>query len=411
MAIKTSEVVYFGITYALIFTGYYVSNGFLTILYPNETFISFAIFYGVYAIGSLFSPFIYDKINLKWSLVVSAFTFLIYIGLMSSSISVLMLIGSGICGAGNAIIWLAQGHWMSTFPNDERKATLIGLFFGIFYANGVVGNTLGIIVLVSSSSSVRIMIWIMIGVTGVGFVMTFFISVSHSNNDRGVEEHKSLLETMKDIFLMIRIKSGYLLIPLFLAQALGLNVTYQTMTNLIVINGNNNGQDENIYTAAIFIVYGGLAMMSSIVCGKIYDKFRWIPLVLSYIILELGCLIGILMLGLFSDRGPLGLWIIVGFVRGITDVTINTIINVSIAETYEGDESKSYYALYRFIYAVSYAVFSVATKYIPYPYFLLVSGMISVTSVIFYSFFPKPPKTDLSKIKRVENKKRIEQLK
>lgn len=140
---KLSEIVYFGIVYAMIFTGYYVTNGFLTILYPDHAFIAFAVFYGVYAIFSLVSPFIYDKLNFRISLIISGFTFVVYVGLVSSELSYLLLIGAGICGAGNAVIWLIQGVWTTNFSND-KKGLYIGIFFGIFNTNIIIGNLIGI---------------------------------------------------------------------------------------------------------------------------------------------------------------------------------------------------------------------------------------------------------------------------
>ena len=59
--VKLSEVIYLGITYALVFTGYYVTSGFLTILYPSSAFIGFAINYAVYAVASLISPYLFSK--------------------------------------------------------------------------------------------------------------------------------------------------------------------------------------------------------------------------------------------------------------------------------------------------------------------------------------------------------------
>lgn len=368
--------------YTLIFTGYYVVNGFLTLIYPAEAFIGFAIFYAVYALFSLVTPYIFWKINLKVSLICSSLTFLVYVGLTSSKIGYLMLLGSGICGLGNAMIWMSQGQWMVKFPDDNTKSSLMGLFWGIFYACVLIGNIIGLIALITSSSSIDIMMWSMIGVTGIGFIMTFFVKIESTE----VPIDNQFIQMLKDVFTIIKIKKGYFLIPMFLTQAIALNVTYQTMPGLIA--NNSSGQDKNIYTAAIFINYGATAMIAAICWGKIHNKFGWKPLIYSYMILELSSLVGILLLGLFNSSGPLGYWIIIGFFRGITDNALNTIINVSIVSRYTTqNESGPFFGFYRFVYAATYAIFAVLTGYLGYQYYLLVCGLISVIAVISYNIF------------------------
>lgn len=383
------EVIYFGLMYTLIFTGYYVTNGFLTLIYPNEAFIGFAIFYGVYALFSLVAPYIFWKMSLKASLICSAFTFLVYVGLTSSRIGYLMLIGSGICGLGNAMIWLSQGQWMSGFPNNDIKSTLMGIFWGLFYASVLVGNIIGLIVLVTSSSSINIMMWTMIGVTGIGVGMTFFIRIE-KNEDDTTESNKQFFQMLKEVFTIIKVKRGYCLIPFFLTQAIALAVTYLVMTKLITQN--TSGQDKSIYTAAVFIAYGGTSAIGSLFWGKMYDKSGWKPLIIVYIILEISSLVGILLLGLLNQSGPLGYWIIIGFFRGISDTSVNTLINVSIVQRYNTtqNESGSFFGIYRFLYATMYAVFAVLVAYIPYQYYLLICGLVAVVSVIFYYFFTRP---------------------
>lgn len=368
---KVTEVIYFGIIYNLIFLGYYVSNGFLTILYPNEAFISFAVFYGVYCIFSLISPWILNRLGIKTSLIVSSLTFVIYVGVIASKIPILMLIGSGICGAGNALIWLAQGYWMSLFPS-ENKGLKIGLFYGIFYANILLGNVIGLIVLFVSS--IDVMLWVMLGINSVGFVLTFFTPSRTFQNEKF---------SIKNVFTVVKINQGYLMVGLFLVQAVALNVTYQIVP-LSIINTQTE-QNINIYTGITFIAYGCASMGFSLISGKIYDKFGKYPVIITYLFFELSCLIGILLLNIFNHN--LASWIPIGFVRGISDNAINTIINITIVSNYSNLESGSFFALYRFIYALSYTVFAILVAYIPYQYYLLMTGIIVIISFVIFLFY------------------------
>lgn len=366
---KVTEVIYFGVIYNLVFLGYYVSNGFLTILYPDEAFISFAIFYGVYAVFSLISPWILNKLNLKLSLIVSSFTFVIYVGSITSRISIIMLLGSGICGAGNALIWLSQGYWMSFI--EENKGMLIGIFFGIFYANILLGNIIGLIILFISS--IDVMLYVMLGINFIGFVLTFFIKTPSTNNIDKTD--------FKSVFTIIKLNRGYLLIGLFLTQAVALNVTYQIIPSSIL---NVKSTYTNVYTAFVFIAYGFSSMFFSLISGKIYDKFGKYPVIISYLFLEIFSLIGILLLNMFSNE--LGYYIIIGFIRGISDNAINTIINITIVFDYK-EKSKTFFAIYRFIYALSYVAFAVLVAYIPSQYYLLLDVIIVIFSFIIFLFY------------------------
>lgn len=366
---KVTEVIYFGVIYNLVFLGYYVSNGFLTILYPDEAFISFAIFYGVYAVFSLISPWILNKLNLKLSLIVSSFTFVIYVGSITSRITIIMLLGSGICGAGNALIWLSQGYWMSFI--EENKGMLIGIFFGIFYANILLGNIIGLIILFISS--IDVMLYVMLGINFIGFVLTFFIKTPSTNNIDKTD--------FKSVFTIIKLNRGYLLIGLFLTQAVALNVTYQIIPSSIL---NVKSTYTNVYTAFVFIAYGFSSMFFSLISGKIYDKFGKYPVIISYLFLEIFSLIGILLLNMFSNE--LGYYIIIGFIRGISDNAINAIINITIVSNYK-EKSKTFFAIYRFIYALSYVAFAVLVAYIPSQYYLLLDVIIVIFSFIIFLFY------------------------
>lgn len=366
---KVTEVIYFGVIYNLVFLGYYVSNGFLTILYPDEAFISFAIFYGVYAVFSLISHWILNKLNLKLSLIVSSFTFVIYVGSITSRISIIMLLGSGICGAGNALIWLSQGYWMSFI--EENKGMLIGIFFGIFYANILLGNIIGLIILFISS--IDVMLYVMLGINFIGFVLTFFIKTPSTNNIDKTD--------FKSVFTIIKLNRGYLLIGLFLTQAVALNVTYQIIPSSIL---NVKSTYTNVYTSFVFIAYGFSSMFFSLISGKIYDKFGKYPVIISYLFLEIFSLIGILLLNMFSNE--LGYYIIIGFIRGISDNAINTIINITIVSNYK-EKSKTFFAVYRFIYALSYVAFAVLVAYIPSQYYLLLDVIIVIFSFIIFLFY------------------------
>lgn len=385
------KVIYFGIAYSLIFSGYYLITSFLNIIYESNAFISFAIFYAIYAVFSLVAPFILYKLNYKLALFLSSLTFVLFIAGASSQSVPFMLVSSGFAGLGNSVIWLIQGAWLSMPDNNNT----MGIFFALFGTNIIVSNILALIVLLSGVS-VSMMMWLMLIPTGIGCLMTLIIPF---NNDNSNNTHNTnFLKMLKGIFIIAFDKrKGYLLILLMMAQAIGLNVTYQLLPRMLINNANmtntNNFTDTNtvndisgpIYNVITFLAYGVSSIPFSFIWAKLYIQ-SWKLVLIPYLILELLCLIGMLLLGLYNSNGPLGYWIIIGFFRGIIDFAINNALNIMIAQEYKSD-SNLMFGQFRSVYAVSYVVFSVCIGYLNYEWVLLICGIFAISSVISVCFF------------------------
>ena len=352
----------FSLVYIFIFSGYYLTTSFLNILYPNQAFLSFAVFSSVYSLGSLFAPFIVSRINIKITLFVSCLCFGIFIGFSGSAILSLLLIGSAIGGFGNSLIWLVQG----TFLDVEQ----LGLFYTLYNINIILGNIFGLIVLLTGLS-VQIMILSILGLTGIGCILSFFVKPK-MNGVKKIE----LREILK-IFLVF--KKCYWLIPCYLYQAIGLNITFQIIPRLLIATTDETLQIKSIYNAVIFIVYGIFAMGFSFIWGKLFMK-NWKFVVIPYSILEIICLISILMLAIYN-RYP-GLWIIIGALRGCIDYGINNTINITLSK--EEEDVSNLYGFYRFIYAIAYLLSSICIGYIPYQYVLLICLIFLLFSTISY---------------------------
>lgn len=319
--------IFFSLVYILIFSGYYLTTSFLNILYPNNAFWSFVIFYGTYALGSLFAPYIVKKMNFKLVLFLSCLTFCIFVGFSGSRILTLLFIGSFIGGLGNSVIWLIQGVFLES--NEMSN------FYAFFNINIVFGNIFGLIILVSGLS-IQIMILSMLAFTTIATFLSLFIKKKEDNI-----QHQNLSEIFKSF------KKAYLISPSYLYQAIGLNVTYQIIPRLINMT-NETEQMRSIYNSIVFICYGISAIGFSWLWGKIFVK-NWKYVVIPYSILETICLILILILAKFNDKG--GFWIIIGMMRGIIDYGINNNINITLSQFDKKDVS-SLFSLYRFIYAI-----------------------------------------------------------
>jgi len=253
----------------------------------------------------------------------------------------------------------------------------------------VLGEILALVVLVTGLT-VQIMLWITLGVIGIGVIMFIFIPpfscdkltiVRPNNSNKQVNFTKSI----RDVFMIVTEKKGYLLLPMFIIQALDLNISFQTMTKLLIVNANGNPA-VNIYNAAMYLSYGVSAVIFTFLFGKIYSRFGWKYVLVPYFVLELVCIVGITLLATLSSNGPLGLWIIIGFIKGPTDYALNVLINVPISNKYQ-DKADLMFGLYRFVYPLAYVVVSIMIGYVWYPWILLIDGIFAIiTAVCFWIF-------------------------
>lgn len=383
-----SHVVYLGITYALVFTGFFTINGFLNLIYGDKSFIGFAIYYGVYAISCLIAPFVISKLNIRWCIIVSSFVYVLYIGLISSKMVPLFLVASAVTGFFHSFIWLSEGIILSKYPDDVRNS-YISIFFGILCSNIIFGNLISLIVLLTGVD-IQQMIWILMSITFVGAVLSIFILPFSCSElcyikSKDVSHHTNLLDSIKRVFTIVGENKGFLLIPMMILQTFDVNVSIQIMSRLIIVNAHGS-PSVGVYTAAMYLVYGSSALASSFFLGKLFDKFGWKSVLISYAILQAVSLTGIMLISKLSSDGPLGLWLTISFVKGITDNAIVVMINISISRVYQ-EKSDLMLAFYRFTFAIFYVISSVMVGYVSYEWILLVDGILVIVAIIAYSFF------------------------
>jgi len=402
------QIIYFSIIYCFVFTGYYVTAGFLNIIYPDHAFISFAIFYSAHAIGSLIFPYTNpSKKYFKLELFVSSLGLCIFVGFASSRIIPLLLIGAGIGGLGNSLIWLKQGIYISEFSTSEI-GSLTGIFFAIFGSSLIVGNLIGLII-IFASGLVSTMMYVMIGITLIGVIMTLFVK-PHKKGDNIDKNTSDSTNTLKTLIALIKCY-GYLLIPIMITTAVGLNITYQIIpqslnmyknnitnigntTNITIGSdiGSNINSNIDLYNLGVFLAYGISSIITSYVSGKLFE--HWKLLLILYIFLELLVLGSIIVIRNVIDvdknidNTPIGIWIIIGFVKGITDYLLNNILNISISTFYKEDAGPIY-GMYRCIYAVSYVIISICTGYLNYNWIIGITVALSIISAVCYIVFRK----------------------
>lgn len=377
---------YFGLCFCAIFTGYYVTTSFNSIIYPDTAFIGFLLLYLFYGIGSLLGPSVAKRLGLRTTTVVMSLGYIFYIGSVNSQIIPLYLIASCVCGFCAGCIWLNQGIWISRISefsgNGEQIGRLSGIFYAIFNLNSIIGNIIGIVLTLYNISRETV-IWVMMGISSLGFLMSIFVAPLKSSNpseSKSQEDENSsntFVGRIKEVVDVRKEKLFLLLIPLIVLQSCSIVISYQILPVSIALS-----LDKLLHYYS-FLAYGVGAMLFSFLWGKLYDKdwkFVLFPLILS-IIVEL-----VLFVILNSLQISKWVWILVGFLCGVNDYGINSLLTSTIISKFS-DKSTPMFAFYRLLYCASYVPISIISGKLPYYVLLSVTGGMLLLSSLCYLYF------------------------
>ena len=118
-------------------------------------------------VGSFLAPAIQAKIGLRWALFIGGLTLsLVTFSLISPAyyqansklegdnlflkrdvVITILYIGNTIVGFGAALIWVAQGEFISICANEETKGFYFGHFWALYMSAEIFGNLIGALII------------------------------------------------------------------------------------------------------------------------------------------------------------------------------------------------------------------------------------------------------------------------
>lgn len=94
-------------------------------------------------------------------------------------------IGSILAGFGQAVLWVAQGEYMSSCATEETKGFFFGYFWVWYMASQIIGNFIGSYIIEDSSGPTFFLIMGAIMLVGnVGFL---FLQPPHQDIDKQID--------------------------------------------------------------------------------------------------------------------------------------------------------------------------------------------------------------------------------
>jgi len=140
------------IAFFLIFTAFGTVQNYATSLPGNDGAISLAILYLVLTFSNIFIPAVAGCISPRWAMFLGSATYALYVAANIHEITFVLYTAAAIMGLGAALLWVAQGSFITQCSNEYEikyglpKNSQLGYYNGLFWAwmvaNQAAGNGL-----------------------------------------------------------------------------------------------------------------------------------------------------------------------------------------------------------------------------------------------------------------------------
>lgn len=108
--------------------------------YTADGFISMCIIYACLAIANWFAPAFVNFLGPRVSMIISGLTYIVFIANFLYPLTWLLYVVSVIVGVGAALIWTAQGNYLTLCSTDQTMSRNSGLFWALLQCSFLWGN-------------------------------------------------------------------------------------------------------------------------------------------------------------------------------------------------------------------------------------------------------------------------------
>jgi len=299
------------VSFLLVFLAFNGTQTIVSSLLPGSLgYWSVACIYISFTLSSLlFSSAFVIATSTKISLAVGAFLYLGFIGANIYPMWITLVIAAVILGFGAAIIWTAQGSYvtnaalcyakLSNKPPRSSIGLFNGIFFGIFQLSMLIGNILSSVILSSGGSSseslsdlsgsffddsssssepeinpqAKILFYVYTAVCFVGFVGLCFLPKANSADDSPKQKIKNPIEKVIGAIVLWKEPRMFLMIPYLVFTGLEQAFVFGDFTKQFVRE--LHGVEMVGYVMSSF---GAIDSICSFALGRLADRIgaRWI---------------------------------------------------------------------------------------------------------------------------------------
>ena len=153
--LQNRNVIIHSVCFLLLFTSFNTSCGIsqrVLTTYQNETkdtdnpfrgingYTSIGTLYFFFAVFNWFAPVVVEIFTPKFSMMLGGLTYALYVTSFIYPNTSFMYLASAIVGCGAAVIWTAQGVFLTENSNDDNMQRNSGIFWSILQCSMIIGN-------------------------------------------------------------------------------------------------------------------------------------------------------------------------------------------------------------------------------------------------------------------------------
>eukprot|EP00051_Salpingoeca_urceolata_P000975 m.37679 g.37679 ORF g.37679 m.37679 type:complete len:449 (+) comp11125_c0_seq1:512-1858(+) len=402
LSVGTYNVLLHGFAFMCLFTAFQTSGAFQTAILTdvlhdsNLGFISLSVIYFVFAFGNFISPNVVAMAGTRVCLFLGSAFYALFIAAFLKPSSHLILAASAALGLAAAILWTAQGQFITLSGTHRTRGRNAGVFWAMLQCSLLIGNLLALFVLPATNGTTQaekdhlvheahFFYQLLFGIAMGGVLLLLLLRrvapVGDSDALLGanVEPKPSAIELFKSTFALLLTKEVLLIAPAMAYT--GLELTFWSARYPTVLGGKLKGvtlPKEFDYRAIGYsgLVVGTAEIIGGMLMGKVADRFgrSWVIVVamgfhaVSLFVIYVNFLSGVM-------TPDLRVALACSFGLGFGDSCLNTAMYAILSGLWT-DQASQAFALYKFYQSAFAGIAFVYAGYLALEYQLLILGVM-----------------------------------
>lgn len=172
LTVEFLNVLIMSVAFLLLFAAYNTIQNYVTSLLPgNLGNVSLGVLYVTVAVTVFLAPAIVYACREKWTMVFGALCYVVYMASLIEIVEWAVLGASVVIGFGAAILWVAQGSFLTLCSPKGKRGTHTGIFWGLFQFSNVFGNLAAYFVLPHVSKALLFAVFTSVGAAGAASLL------------------------------------------------------------------------------------------------------------------------------------------------------------------------------------------------------------------------------------------------
>ncbi|CAG0886646.1 unnamed protein product [Darwinula stevensoni] len=260
--------------------------------FNGDGYLSLAIIYAAFATANWLAPSILSLSGPKYGMIMGAIPYIIFVGCFLKPTTWSLYLTSVLVGIGAAVLWTAQGNYLTLNSNETTMGRNSGIFWAIFQCSMLFGNIFVFYAFDGLSyieeHTRRLVFLVLLGVSIAGLLLAFLLgTVSHSD----AIANEAPLQALKEAPKLLVTQQMFLLCFTFIYTGLELSFfsgVYSTAIGFTLAFGER--AKRLVGLSGVFIgvgeIFGGLLFG---ILGKKTTRYGRDPVVLLGCLVHLGC--------------------------------------------------------------------------------------------------------------------------